>query len=202
MPPDNKNKDNLKNPPGGKSIENVEDQVSDSDGWVPADFEIQLVGRGYQTYSEDDIVQDDDANFSYSDNSSESSWPDTDDEYQEEIVEEYFDGYKSIPLIVEESKPEDAKDEGQENVESKIDSSVTSMTISAIINSVKKETENVHLAAKDFDYTPVGKRELVLDDEKISKIKDVMKKINITPPPWATKIDDNKLSELVKEIIR
>lgn len=47
------------------------DQASDSDGWVPADFEIQMIGRSTETYSLDDNSQEDENNFPCSDDDSE-----------------------------------------------------------------------------------------------------------------------------------
>lgn len=131
-----------------------------------------------------------------------ASWPDTDEEYEIKNNEDTYAGYTSIPLIIEESNSEDVKTEVEVNEVSTGNLYTTNLALSNVLDSVRRETESVHLSEKDFDYTPVDKREFTLDDEVISKIKDVMKKINITPPPWADKINDEKFSEIVKKIIK
>uniref|UniRef100_A0A0K0E9V2 Male-enhanced antigen 1 n=1 Tax=Strongyloides stercoralis TaxID=6248 RepID=A0A0K0E9V2_STRER len=202
MSPNNLNEDDLNNLPNEKYIENVEDQNSDSDGWVPTDFEIQIVGRSNQTYSLDDNLEEDVNNFSCTDNESESSWPDTDEEYSNKINEESYEGYTSIPLIIEENNSLDTENEVVTDKINTTDFHTTNILLNNVLESVKRETESVHLSSKDFDYTPVDKKEFTLDDEVILKIKDVMKKIKITPPPWADKINDEKFSEIVKDIIK
>mmetsp|Transcript_119207 Transcript_119207/g.337962 ORF Transcript_119207/g.337962 Transcript_119207/m.337962 type:complete len:203 (+) Transcript_119207:164-772(+) len=41
-----------------------------------------------------------------------------------------------------------------------------------------------------------------LTDEEVDVIKDTMSKVNITPPPWARQIPDDKLLRMVQEMAR
>uniref|UniRef100_A0A0N4ZRI7 Phosphoprotein n=1 Tax=Parastrongyloides trichosuri TaxID=131310 RepID=A0A0N4ZRI7_PARTI len=200
MTKNNKAEDDSRSPTDSKYIQDVEEHFSDTEGWIPGDFEVQMniESRQRQIATSDSDTFNEDSELAMDNCSSESSWPDTDDESDVKGIEEGLKGYKSVPLMIEEKEHDNSF--GEKDIKlSTIDQQNVNKNNSTVYS---KNLKDIHLTSRDFDYTPVEKRELVLDEEKIAKIKNAMKNINIKVPPWADKLDDKEFSDILNKIIK
>ncbi|KAH7730398.1 hypothetical protein AAVH_01446 [Aphelenchoides avenae] len=177
-------------PPNRRSDD--EDNEYLQDGWHIG-YEVQMEGLGIvNVYGESDGEM--------------SDGYEGPGESDEETAEIRRAGYQTLPAVVGEESDDEPNNADSEALSNTPIPGPSASNASAMLTCIRKDFEAALSEAAQVHQVgacpspKVDGQEITLTDDKIDEIKSAMQQMRIEPPPWAGRIPDSQLCELVKNL--